>query len=88
MIVGLIVYRKTVATLHGQGTGRFTPEEIAFFRREIWEGFSDLLRVSKAKQGGTAAGNEDPFWVLGRDAPTEADFVVFSFIVEVLICTA
>lgn len=37
VLVGLLIYRNNVATLHGQGTGRFTPEEIATFRHEIWE---------------------------------------------------
>lgn len=86
LLVGVLLYRRTVATLYGQGTGRFTAEEIAGFRREIWESFSDLLLASKAKRG---AGNEgDPFWVLGGDGPTEADCSLFGFIVLVLICTA
>ncbi|KAK7753159.1 hypothetical protein SLS62_004892 [Diatrype stigma] len=67
------------------GAGRFTPEEIARFRHEIWESFSDLLRASKAKLEDR---KENPFWVLGGDDPTEADCVLFGFIVSVLICTA
>lgn len=85
VIVGLIIHRNAVATLHGQGAGRFTPEEIAQFRHEIWESFSDLLRASKAKM---ETGNENPFWALGGNDPTEADCVLFGFIVSVLICTA
>ncbi|RYP08897.1 hypothetical protein DL764_001607 [Monosporascus ibericus] len=87
-IVGLLIYRKTTATLHGQGTGRFAPEEIALFRLEIWEAFSDLLRASKEKMRKDAGEDRGAFWVLGGDDPTEADCVLFGFIVSVLICTA
>lgn len=85
VIVGLIIYRNAVATLHGQGAGRFTREEVAYFRNEIWESFSDLLRASKAKQ---KAGNEKPFWVLGGSDPTEADFTLFGYIVSNSVCAA
>ncbi|RYP51035.1 hypothetical protein DL768_003535 [Monosporascus sp. mg162] len=88
VIVGLLIYRKTTATLHGQGTGRFAPEEIAMFRLEIWEAFSDLLRASKEKMRKIAGEDRDPFWVLCGDDPTEADCVLFGFIVSVLICKA
>lgn len=85
VLVGLIIYRNTTATLHGQGTGRFSAEEIAAFRREIWSSFHDLLLASKANRG---AANAGPFWVLGGDHPTEADCALFGFIVSVLICKA
>jgi hypothetical protein len=85
VIVGQLIYRKTSQTLHGQGTGRFDMEEIAMFRREIWEGISDLLESSlmhsKAK-----AENDKPFWILGGAQPTEADASLFGFITSVLVC--
>ena len=40
IIVGLLAYRANLAMLNGQGTGRFTEEEIAKSRREIWEAIS------------------------------------------------
>ena len=85
VLVGLIIHRNTIATLHGQGTGRHSPSEIAAFRLEIWEGFNDLLLASKSNSHGA---DTDPFWVLGGAHPTEADCVLFGFIVSVLICTA
>ncbi|RYO95292.1 hypothetical protein DL766_002278 [Monosporascus sp. MC13-8B] len=88
VIVGLLIYRKTTAMLHGQGAGRFTPEEIAMFRLEIWEAFSDLLRASKEKMRKDSGEDRGPFWVLGGEDPTEADCVLFGFVVSVLICTA
>lgn len=87
IIVGLLIYRGTQKTLHGQGTGRFSPDEIAAFRLQIWESFAALLQSSKTDR--QQAGVEDaPFWAMGGDGPTEADMVLFAFIVSVLICTA
>jgi len=83
VLVGLLVHRNTVAVLHGQGTGRYSAQEIAAFRGEIWESVNALL--AEAKKG---AKGDGPFWVLGGTEPTEADTVVFGFIVSVLICTA
>ncbi|KAB2575013.1 hypothetical protein DBV05_g6343 [Lasiodiplodia theobromae] len=87
VVVGMLIYRGIKSTLHGQGTGRFTAEEIAAFRRQIWESFDDLLREAKRKQGG-ATDREKPFWIMGGDHPTEADMVLFGFVVSVLMCTA
>ncbi|KAI0433780.1 hypothetical protein F5Y09DRAFT_44050 [Xylaria sp. FL1042] len=95
VLVGAMIYRGTVATLHGQGTGRFSPEEIAFFRREIWESFADLVLESKTKTEATAtssststSSNGEPFWVLGGPEPTEIDATLFGFIVSALLSTA
>ncbi|KAI1178324.1 hypothetical protein F4777DRAFT_576127 [Nemania sp. FL0916] len=90
-VVGLIIYRNTVATLHGQGTGRFSAEEIAGFRREIWESFADLVSASRSKALATAAepaGNHEPFWVLGGPEPTEVDATLFGFVSSTLLSTA
>ncbi|KAI1866778.1 uncharacterized protein JN550_007325 [Neoarthrinium moseri] len=86
LLVGMMVYRSTVATLHGQGTGRFTPEEITAFRQEIWVAVNDLLIASRSKS--ERAKPNEPFWVLGGDSPTEADATLFGFIVSVLLCRA
>ncbi|KAI1765478.1 hypothetical protein GGR53DRAFT_261512 [Hypoxylon sp. FL1150] len=85
VLVGILVYRKTTATLHGQGTGRFTADEIAAFRLEIWEGLSALLVASRSRN---KSGDSDPFWALEGDHPTEADACLFAFIVSTLIATA
>ncbi|KAI1398861.1 putative glutathione S-transferase [Hypoxylon fuscum] len=84
VLVGLMIYRSTLATLHGQGTGRFTAKEIVTFRREIWEGLSALLTASRSNNKDA----HEPFWALGGDHPTEADASLFGFIVSALICTA
>ncbi|KAI1118194.1 hypothetical protein F5Y14DRAFT_255659 [Nemania sp. NC0429] len=93
VLVGAIIHRNMVATLHGQGTGRFDADEIAAFRREIWSSFADLLLESRAKQARTADDDDDddegrPFWVLGHPEPTDADATLFGFIVSTLLATA
>ncbi|KAI3321333.1 hypothetical protein HD806DRAFT_503755 [Xylariaceae sp. AK1471] len=84
VFVGSMIYKSTVATLHGQGTGRLSADEIAMFRREVWESFADLLRESQAK----AERKEEPFWVLGGAEPTDADAALFGFASSALLCTA
>jgi hypothetical protein len=86
VFVGLVIYRRAIYTLHGQGTGRFSIDEIASIRQEIWENVDALLRASKSKS--TASKSDEPYWILGGNEPTEADIVVFGFIVSVLICSA
>ncbi|KAI0808494.1 hypothetical protein GGR55DRAFT_194123 [Xylaria sp. FL0064] len=89
VLVGSMIHRGTVATLHGQGTGRFSAEEIALFRREIWESFADLVLESKTKTKGASSGSgEEPFWVLGGPEPTEVDATLFGFVISTLLCTA
>ncbi|KAI2636867.1 putative glutathione S-transferase [Hypomontagnella submonticulosa] len=86
VLVGLLIYRNNVATLHGQGTGRFTPEEIATFRHEIWEVLSAQLSASRSNS--SKRGDDEPFWILGGETPSEADTCLFGFIVSAMICTA
>ena len=83
VLIGSLIYRSSVKTLHGQGTGRYTADEIRAFRREIWESVNGLL---VSAEGGTVS--DGPFWLFGGDQPTEADATLFGFIVSVLICTA
>ena len=83
VLVGLLIYRSSTKTLHGQGTSRYTPDEIRAFRREIWESINGLLVSSEARTS-----SDGPFWVLGGEQPTEADATLLGFIVSVLVCTA
>ena len=82
VVVGQLAYRKIAATLHGQGTGRFSDEELRASKVEIWSAIDGLLRASRT------AADEGPFWVLGGEAPSEADATLFGFVVSVLIATA
>ena len=83
VVVGLLAYRRMIATLHGQGTGRFTNDEIKESKSEIWATIDGMLRASKSASAG-----EGPFWVLGGEEPTEADATLFGFVISVLISTA
>lgn len=80
VLLGLIIYRKTLRTLHGQGTGRHTVEEMEAFTSEIWEGINDVLTASRANST-----SDTPFWVLQGETPSEADATVYGFIVAQLV---
>ncbi|KAF4555339.1 Hypothetical protein D9617_2g052950 [Elsinoe fawcettii] len=84
--LGLLVYRRNMRTLYGQGAGRFSAEEIAAFRLEIWDSLEALLTTSKKAQSNKVI--RQPFWILGGPRPTEADAVLFGFLASNLHCTA
>ena len=47
VVIGLLAYRRLVAMLHNQGTGRFTNDELRESKSEIWDSINGLLRASK-----------------------------------------
>lgn len=81
-IVGNLIHRKIVQTLHLQGCGRFSKEQQKQFRHEIWDTLERMLSVRR-KAAGRKSG---PFWLLGGKEPTEADAVVFAFINSNQVC--
>jgi hypothetical protein len=84
VVVGNIVYTKITRTLTGMGILKFSADEIGNFRREIWETVNNQLTAARAQ----SRDRQGPFWLYGGDAPTEADTVLFGFIVSGLVCTA
>lgn len=86
VVVGLVIYRRAIYTLHGQGTGRFSAAEIAGFKHEVWEAIDVLVRDAQSSR--SSKDPDEPFWILGGEEPTEADTVAFGFVVSVLICKA
>ncbi|MCJ1269502.1 hypothetical protein MMC22_009394 [Lobaria immixta] len=86
VLVGQLAYRKITATLHGQGTGRFTPEEITKFKTEIWENLNALLTASSRKR--RPGGWDEMFFVMGGNVPTEADTTLYGFVAAGLVCAA
>ncbi|KAL9001625.1 MAG: hypothetical protein Q9188_005404 [Gyalolechia gomerana] len=86
VLVGQLAYRKMSATLYGQGTARFSPEDISKFKRDVWENLNALLASSRQKKN--SGGPEGMFFVLGGSAPTEADTTLFGFIASGLVCDA
>ncbi|KAJ3378302.1 hypothetical protein HDU84_007690 [Entophlyctis sp. JEL0112] len=70
-------------TLHGQGAGRFSSEELATFCRNVWENVNALLSEARLTVPNASA----PFWVQGSQ-PTEAETTAFGFIAVGLVCDA
>ncbi|KAK0631151.1 glutathione S-transferase [Bombardia bombarda] len=94
LVIGNFAYSKVVRTLYGQGTGRLLPDEVHELKLEVWENLNALLAESRnacitstVTEGG-GWDRDKPFWVLGRDEPTEADATVYGFIVSSLLCDA
>ncbi|KAF4470571.1 glutathione S-transferase [Fusarium albosuccineum] len=83
VVVGWIAYQGISKTLYGQGTGRFTDDEVAMLREEVWESVDALVSEARA-----SASLEGPFWLLGGDGPTEVDATLFGFIASALTCEA
>lgn len=80
VLIGAMIYRGHVKTLHGQGTGRFSAEEARGFREEIWRRLNGMLAESRRKRAG-----KECFWCLGREEPTDCDTTVFGFVCSALI---
>ncbi len=87
VIVGLLAYRGVMQTLYGQGTSRFSAEEMIVFEKEIWENVNALLVAAKKKME-TETEEKVPFWVLGGKGPSEADTTLFGFIAAAMVCDA
>ncbi|TKA63590.1 hypothetical protein B0A49_09382 [Cryomyces minteri] len=84
VVVGLLVHRKISKMLQTQGTGRYTADEIRLFKLEVWEAINELLE-SSSRQLGQKVPQGEPFWCLGGEGPTEADVVLYGFVVSVLV---
>jgi len=85
VILGLLISRKHAQTLNGQGTGRYSANEVRRFRREIWEAVNlHLADVNEPK----ARKGKKPYWLLGGDRPSEADATLYGFIVSTLVSPA
>lgn len=80
VVVGYLVHRSITQTMHGQGVGRLSDEEIRSLKTEIWQSLDNVLkqRLHKSPPG-------EPVWCLGGKAPTEADATLYGFIVSVLV---
>ncbi|KIY00478.1 uncharacterized protein Z520_04163 [Fonsecaea multimorphosa CBS 102226] len=81
VLVGFLIYRGVTKTLHGQGVGRLTSEEVRSLKTEIWQSIDSVLK-RRLQQ---ASGDGELVWLLGGERPTEADATLFGFIVSVLV---
>ncbi|KAK8006926.1 hypothetical protein PG989_000916 [Apiospora arundinis] len=87
LVIGLLAYKKTTASLNGQGTGLLTHDQMMELQEEGWEALN--AQLAQARQQSNAASRPDePFWILGGQQPTEADATLMGFIVAGLSCTA
>jgi hypothetical protein len=82
-LVGGMIYRSHVKTLHGQGTGRFSVAEARGFSREIWVSLNGMLGESRKKK--RSSEGKECFWCLGGEGPTSCDAAVFGFVSSALI---
>lgn len=80
-LLGIVIHRKIVQTVHLQGCRRYSAVEQRAFRHEIWETLEAMLAEQRRE-----AKDDQPFWCLGGERPTESDAVVFAFINSALIC--
>jgi hypothetical protein len=76
LLVGYIVHSKITRTMYGQGTGRYSAEELDVLRGEAWTSLDDLVAQSKSR------------WVLGGEEPTEADATLFGFLAATMTSLA
>jgi hypothetical protein len=65
-LVGNMIYRSHVKTLHGQGTGRFSGDEARWFREEIWVRLNGMLGESRRKGNGRGKECFGVWEVMGR----------------------
>ena len=87
IVLGLLSYRKEGQTLHGQGTGRFSVEELKAFSHSVWENVNALLVAARKRK--TDDGMADAlFWALGHDEPSEADATLYGAIAGSLLADA
>ena len=78
ILVGYLAHSKLVRTLHGQGTGRYSKEELTSLRREAWSSLDDLAAEASRSSG------KGPKWILGGEKPTEADACLHGFVASTL----
>lgn len=84
-IAGFSVYNYCRLMLYFQGTGRHSVEEAKKLKQTAIETLGNYSAAAHEKRLETKAtsDNYEPFWILGGDQPTEADFTVFGFLATV-----
>jgi hypothetical protein len=84
-VAGFFIKRYCWAMLYFQGTGRHSPNEVRQFLEESIGAMEDYAQAARAKLDVTS---KAPFWILGGEKPTEVDFVLFGYVVNLLQITA
>ncbi|KAK0735376.1 hypothetical protein B0T21DRAFT_289712 [Apiosordaria backusii] len=90
-LIGGKIYKDITRTLYGQGTGRYSAEDVRTLKEEVWESVNAFLvearRETLARRGGQDEKNGEPFWILGGEGPTEADCTVYGMVAGRLMCS-
>jgi len=76
-VAAFFVWQYSRLMLYFQGTGRYAPDELKRLRREAVGTLADYAGAAMAKAAGGAS---EPFWILGGEQPTEADFTLFGYL--------
>ncbi len=79
-----MLYRYCAFMVFFQGTGRHKPAELEQLRREAIGAMADYADAALARAD---KDSPKPFWILGGDKPTEADFTLFGLLSGTLATT-
>lgn len=82
-ISGIMVSKVVQLQLYLQGTGRHSREELRQLREEAIENLGSYA-TSACTEGHHTGDSEEPFWILGDTAPTEADFSLYGYLATIL----
>lgn len=83
-----LAYRYARLMLYMQGTGRYTADEVARLRGDMIGMLANFAEGARRKNNHHHRPDYDdeeerelePFWILGGEKPTEADFTVFGYL--------
>jgi Glutathione S-transferase N-terminal domain len=67
--------------LWGHGAGRHSTEEVVKMAGETLDALNAFAAASLAK---TDRESKEPFWILGREKATEADFTLYGALIQIL----
>ena len=68
--------------LYFQGTGRHNSDEVKEMRHEAVDALADYATVAYAQADKKSSA---PFWILGGEHPTEADFTLYGYLSGLLV---
>ncbi|CAP73010.1 uncharacterized protein PODANS_2_4340 [Podospora anserina S mat+] len=92
-LIGGKIYKDIIRTLYGQGTGRYSSDEVRVLKEEVWEAINAFVVEGRNKtlarrRGNGDNGDDKPFWVLGGEGPTEADCTLYGMVAGRLMCSS
>ncbi|GKT91566.1 glutathione S-transferase [Colletotrichum tofieldiae] len=67
-----------------QGVGRYNDEEVKAFASEVIMSLNGFCETSLSKLSLDSRESREPFWILGGQRPSEADFIVYGNLATIL----